>query len=966
MKKLIYSLAAAMLAFTACTEETITYFNPEPGEEPTTVVAELGISSENTWFSAEDDRNAAVAFKSIGGKVAVDITTNVLWSFSKNGDWLTIEADTETDRITLICESNKETEMLTGSVTITAGDKTATIDVTQNAYGTLEIAVEDGLNNLTMPAVGELTTTLAILSSYEDWTFETVACPWLLVEKDGDDLILTLEENETYEDRETVITLIAGAGAETPATEQIRISQDRAVLLTSSALSVPFTGTPVGEREITIETNFGEWTYQVEENDWLTVTETGSGLKFKAEPYGGEQSRSVTVTVTAGDGLANMKTLTISVSQTGFDPSALIIGLNVGVNESSVLNAILPFDQEADVTIDWGDGTIENFKGTYPTHAYENSDYYIVSVKGSVPSLNAGGSGASPQKHQLTEIFNWGKVGLRSLRNAFMDCKYLERIATDDIEAFAEVTSFENAFRNCYNLEAIPEGLFEYATQATTFIYTFGNAGAISADNVNNRRPGMITKLPEGLFKNCVAMTNAQAVFASTSLTEVDEDLFANCPELTDASQVFTNTYLTTVPAGLFANNPKITTFNALFSTTATLTSIPEGFFDNNPLVTSFRQAFLNTSLESVPAGLFKGKDKCTDFRQVLSFTKITSLPEDLFEGCSAAVQWFNGFSGCAELETIPSGLFTKSGAQAIVTSAFYGMFNGCSSLKAIPAGLLDGFDKVTSFNDFFNGCSSLQSIPEGLFATNTAVTSFSNVFKDCTSLTAIPDNMLSGLVNVTSFSSLFSGCTGLEKIGKGIFDGCAKVTNISSMFQNCTSLTTIDPEAFTGASAITTITSLFNGCTALTTVPADVLAPLTNATTATTLFANSGITTIPAGLFAANTKITNYEKAFNLCPELVTVPDGLFGNITATTNCKSLFDGCVKLAGVGKPFGPSTAAIDLTLAFANCPSLKTLTAGVFDGLTNGNFTTAFKSSGIETLPRRVRPTRTVSRIVNR
>ena len=44
MKKL-YALTALLLGMTGCSEETITYTNPVPGDEPSGIAAELGISS---------------------------------------------------------------------------------------------------------------------------------------------------------------------------------------------------------------------------------------------------------------------------------------------------------------------------------------------------------------------------------------------------------------------------------------------------------------------------------------------------------------------------------------------------------------------------------------------------------------------------------------------------------------------------------------------------------------------------------------------------------------------------------------------------------------------------------------------------------------------------------------------------------------------------------------------------------
>ena len=62
MKKFIYILAVSMFGMMGCSEDTITYINPTPGEEPSEVIAELGISSKNTWFTPADGLNAAIGF----------------------------------------------------------------------------------------------------------------------------------------------------------------------------------------------------------------------------------------------------------------------------------------------------------------------------------------------------------------------------------------------------------------------------------------------------------------------------------------------------------------------------------------------------------------------------------------------------------------------------------------------------------------------------------------------------------------------------------------------------------------------------------------------------------------------------------------------------------------------------------------------------------------------------------------
>lgn len=84
MKKIIYSVLLAA-SFCACTKETINYQNPVPGENGSETNATLAIASRNTLFTAKDDVNASIAFKSLGGKVVLDVNT------TKNGPTRLVE-----------------------------------------------------------------------------------------------------------------------------------------------------------------------------------------------------------------------------------------------------------------------------------------------------------------------------------------------------------------------------------------------------------------------------------------------------------------------------------------------------------------------------------------------------------------------------------------------------------------------------------------------------------------------------------------------------------------------------------------------------------------------------------------------------------------------------------------------------------------------------------------------------------
>ena len=936
-----YMLAALLFALTGCSEDKTFYINPIPeGGGNSSVNAELGIRSDNTWFDAEDDLNATINFKSLGGEVVVDIQTNTTWKATSNAEWLTLEQDNQADQLILSCENNLEEAQQQAAVTITAGDKTATIRVTQNAYGTLEIIASK--NNFQIPACGELTAEFEVQSTDEDWVFETEACTWLLVERDGARIVLTLDPNEVAEDREVSFQLIAGKNSSSPAMETIRVMQERAADLSTSLQTIPFAATPTKAKEITVEANF-DWSYtSSEDSGWLTITRTETGLEVSAEINPETASRSATITVTTGDGKANVAERVITVSQSGFDFDALILGLNV---TSTDLRARLPLSGDIQVTIDWGDGTVaENVTTKQPQHQYTDPDYYVVSVKGTVTALDSNGLNlsGSNQTNQIVEVYNWGRTGLTSMDGAFKSCYNLAKIDTDRTEAFAKVTVFDEAFYYCESLAEIPQGLLDNAGDLLSAGYMFFYAKSI-------------TNIPADLLAKCPKLTTITGLFDGTAIESIDGNIFANNPEVTEAGLLFANTTaLKSVPANLFANNKKITELKSLFASSA-IESIPEGLFDGLTDVETFYMTFQNTSnLRSIPTGLFADTPNVTSFSNTFSGSGITEIPDGLFAGCSKVETFLSCFNNCANLQRIPANVFKDSGAfTSVEKTGFNNIFKGCVLITEVPEGLFDGFTEVTAFNNAFDGCSSLVTLPAGLFATNTKATSFSSTFKGCTALKSLPQGVLRNMSKVTSFSGLFSDCTGLEEIGANILEGCTSCTNISSMFKGCTNLKTISSDAFAGAVGITTIASLFEGCTALETVPEGLFAPMTGLKTASNVFSASGVKRVPAGLFASNPAITTFSKIFYNCTSLVSLPDGLFASNPLVTVYTSAFEGCTALESVGVLFGPSTASAKCDNLFYGCTALKTLPEGIFTGLTGvSTFEEAFYGcSALETLP---------------
>lgn len=947
MKRISLILWTTVLC-AACVKETVTLENPALGEGNSVTATELSIASDNTLFTLDDTGNAAIRFKSTGGKVIVDVNTNGTWSVDVSGGaFLTAATDLEADQLVLTAAANQEKEQQQATVTVSAGELKAVITVTQNAYGTPEITAS--VNHFHLAAVGELTASFEVSSPMDDWRIETEGCEWLLVRRNGSTIELSAYANPDTADRDVTFSLVAGRGSD-QVSEQIYVLQDRCAYLTIDRQTIPFIPIPEEAETVRVDANF-EWEYNVmegNEDGWLTITKTDEGLTFLPTANDDATSRVVKIETRAGDGKENVVSLLVTVSQTGIDVTAFIIGVRP---DADLMEVMLPFNESSDITVDWGDGSDpEVLQGvTFPTHVYTDPDYYIVSAKGTIPSLNASKMPYHAVKsyaNQIEEVYSWGDIHLTSMENAFYSCQRLKRVSTDNSGAFKDITSMNSAFQYCYLLEAIPEGMLRYATKLVSVESMFSFCESVPA-------------IPEDLFYYCPDLNSVKGVFTLTKITEIPEKLFSKNPGITVAEQAFSQCRsLRSIPDDLFSYTPGIVSLNAVFAYDTSLVAIPEGIFKGLTQCTSYRMAFNGTGIETIPPGLFSdSKEVFTDARNIFNnASKLKSVPEDIFEGCSKIYSFLSMFAGCASLESIPAGIFTRSGAQNnpdLNNGAFNNVLKGCTSLKEIPAGLFDGFSpKLTQATNLFQDCTGIETVPGHLFKDFTNVTSAGSLFAGCTSLKSLPEGLFDGLTKVTSFANLFKGCTALESVAANLLEGCDAVTNISGLFQDCTALTTLDKDTFVGGSRVTTIADIFNGCTALKEVPEDLFAPLTAVTVATSAFKGSGIETLPAGIFAHNAKITNFSAAFTDCASLKILPDGLFAQCPLVTNYTGTFENAgVETAGKIFPEA-SSAKATLKNLFYRCTSLKEVAAGIFDGLTEAtSFETAFSESGIVRLP---------------
>jgi hypothetical protein len=214
------------------------------------------------------------------------------------------------------------------------------------------------------------------------------------------------------------------------------------------------------------------------------------------------------------------------------------------------------------ITVDWGDGTIETFTTTgVKTRTYASAGNYTVKIRGSFASngnIRLGNTSAE-------------RARVRS---------------TSAIPLIPGLSNFVSTFIGCNSLSSIPSDLFAYNPNVTSFLQTFLNCFSLAS-------------IPESLFANNINVNSFTSTFNTcTSLTFIPPDLFANNINTTTFNQTFFDCIsLSSIPSGLFRNNILVTQFTNTFDGCALLTSVPESLFANNINVNSFNLVFALVTL---------------------------------------------------------------------------------------------------------------------------------------------------------------------------------------------------------------------------------------------------------------------------------------------------------------------------------------------------------------------------------
>ncbi|MCD8206533.1 MAG: hypothetical protein LUD72_01195 [Bacteroidales bacterium] len=738
---------------------------------------EISVETSEWHVPAVGNLTTEVAVESSIGEFEVENTST----------WLTVEK-TDAGIILTADENGEYVERISEIVLfVTDGYKTdsQTIKVTQDPKAYIYPSVE------TVRLYGEGDeASVEIETPFEwDYSYDT-SNGWFTIERDGNTLTaVALSDNEEEEERDAVLMVTSGDGAENICTIEISIiessSRDALVLV-------------------------------------YTITSSATQITLPLD-------ETVDCVVDWGDG-SNSEMVTSSLPQhkyaTAGEYNVRVFGTVTGLNSETFS---LSYDRNTTLTgvKQWGRTGLTSMYGAFVYCSNLASLASDTEGLAEVTTFYKAFAGCTSLVSFQEDFFK-NCVKATDFTYLFYLCSALKNLPT--FTYCGEANLFYEAFRECSSVTELPEGMFSGCSKATDFTYAFYGCnslaalpekmfkGCISAD-IFIRAFGACRKLaeiPADLFNDCISATDFSfAFYDCNNITSIPDKLFAGHTGAKNFSNVFADCdELTKVGAGLFSGCSSATNMSSVFEDCEELTSVPEDIFEGCSAVEDFTDLFFESYLTEIPDKLFSDCISVKTFDEALANTRIKSIPTDLFANCTAVTSFYKTFYGCNQLTSVPEGLFDN----CTNVTDFRCVFYRCSKLQTIPDGLFDNNPKVTSFQEAFYRCTALTSIPKDLFKNNTEVLSFASTFNTCTTLTSIPEGLFKNNTKVTEMNYTFSG-TALQTIPDGLFDSNTRVTTFDGVFEFSV-IESIPENLFANCPDVTTFYSCFQGCTSLKTIP--------------------------------------------------------------------------------------------------------------------------------------------------
>lgn len=329
------------------------------------------------------------------------------------------------------------------------------------------------------------------------------------------------------------------------------------------------------------------------------------------------------------------------------------------------------FQIKGNVTIDWGDGTIQNVNASYLTkvqRVYSSSGLYVIKISGNIEdmsfynsqgiySINTPFPGTMKDKTDFTEMFytdandiyhstyagGFPKKLFSNMVNAtnFTKCFCGVKDLALPKELFKnckKAETFDYCFQSCTFAEELPSDIFEYSINAKTFIGTFYNSVLI---------------VPQNMFTNCLLATDFTECFSGAEIT---------------SSVVY--------PIDYYSNKP-VDYLDNMFYGLANVVSFAR-CFDYANLHGGFIEGTSTLSWAILGDNFFGGCVLAENFEWCFhESTGIKNVSEKLFDDCTHANNFLSTFFDCTEIESNVPELWERDNVET-----FSGCYSGCTNAQ--------------------------------------------------------------------------------------------------------------------------------------------------------------------------------------------------------------------------------------------------------------------------------------------
>jgi len=235
-------------------------------------------------------------------------TNNGSWSVSSNAtSWLTVKR--YSTYFTMSVTTNSSISSRSGTVTVTAGNLSKTIKVTQaGATPTLSVNTTTWSPESAAATSGQVSPT----TNQSSWSVSSNDTSWLTVKRYSTYFTMSVTANTSTSSRSGTVTVTAGSLSKT-----IKVTQAGA----TPTLSVNTTTWSPGSAattsgQVSPTTNYSSWAVSSNATSWLTVKRYSTYFTMSVTKNTTTSSRSGTVKVTAGT-----LSKTIKVTQAGATPT---------------------------------------------------------------------------------------------------------------------------------------------------------------------------------------------------------------------------------------------------------------------------------------------------------------------------------------------------------------------------------------------------------------------------------------------------------------------------------------------------------------------------------------------------------------------------------------------------------------------------------------------------------------------